>query len=161
MRSGAGRISGAKFRYYPIFGQIALIYLWIINGIKQIGLVDFIKKNIKLFIFLLLFIVIAILLVLTKQHNKAIRDDHIVVCADIVRIWVTKNGSHIIYEFGYKGKRRYNKTCTRETREKFQNKQISQVLVAIQKGNPNNNVLIENESDFLKYNIQKDTPRCP
>ena len=107
--------------------------------------------------FLMLATVAGLLFLRTYFDQNKIRDHHIIVCGEITEMMVSKTLS-IKYQYTFRNKIFYNDGgCTKETENKYR-EGFKKILIALELGDPKNNVLLENSVDFARYNItQTDT----
>ena len=88
------------------------------------------------------------------KFSQKIRFNHIVVCGTILEI---KEGWHqgrdIEFEFVLNNKKHtYTTICPDETYKNYYNLK-NNILVVIEKGNPDNNAILDESDDYKRYGI--------
>ena len=109
--------------------------------------------------FLLAVILLGVIFLSIRSFNykgKLIKN-HIVVCGDIVDMRTGK-GTNVIYRFSVNGKTyEFNKPSPKTTFANYE-KGISKIYIAVEKGDPNNNQILAEDTDFKDLTIvEKDT----
>ncbi|HTB51800.1 MAG TPA: hypothetical protein VK718_03420 [Ferruginibacter sp.] len=91
----------------------------------------------------------------TYNQRATLRKNHLVVCARILSITISRGSNHVNFEFLYNGKiiNDNNGTCLDRTMSMFHNGEMYYILLVVSKSDPYINDFIEDQEDFKKYNI--------
>jgi hypothetical protein len=88
----------------------------------------------------------------THVHDITLKKNHVVVCATILSVNIEKQ-YYVDYEFVFNGKSiKEQASCLKVTKDNYDDG-LRKILVVVSKENPHVNNLLENQDDFIKYNI--------